>query len=328
MNFTNLSAIAYSPSFTSYNKIDKTTGLSTSTSFYHDATVLEKASELIQETFPKGTNILVYAGSNGEEALSLNTLLKNRNNYNIYSIDTCDESINYANIGVYAIHPCIEDSFLISEPKTDDEKRLSNLFHKNFIEIPKPKKQIDNLTDTIYRIQFDNKELFPQRYFVPNSTISKNIHYIIGDINNIKDFSLHSNNNKAGAIFFRNAFYHIVDNDLTGVLNYGDEPNLDLNKREVLDELVNNKIYNKLEVGGYLVLGNHLQEHLYIADKSVPIDDTILVDSERNIRYMKKHPLLEVLTKSGNFKPVFNSVVEGLGQENDYKLPLIWQKVK
>ena len=112
------------------------------------------------------------------------------------------------------------------------------------------------------------------------------------------------------------------------MLQYGDSPELNLNKREILNDLINNKIYNKLDIGGILVLGNHLQEHLFIADKSVPIRDTILFDKSRNLRYMKKHPLMEALNKTGNFKPVYDGVIPGLDSENTYKLPLIWQKIR
>ena len=64
--------------FKSYNMIDNNTGNSISTNFYHDSEVLQKAVKIIEKEFPKGTNILVYAGSNGEEALSINTLLEKK----------------------------------------------------------------------------------------------------------------------------------------------------------------------------------------------------------------------------------------------------------
>ena len=61
--------------FKSYNMIDNDTRNSLSTNFYHDSEVLEKSVEIIEKEFPNGTNILVYAGSNGEEALSVKFIL-------------------------------------------------------------------------------------------------------------------------------------------------------------------------------------------------------------------------------------------------------------
>ena len=71
----------YHTTFTSYNKIDKNTGFSTSSSFYHDFPVLQKATKIIEKEFPDGTDIFIYAGSNGEEALSVNTLLNKHTKY-------------------------------------------------------------------------------------------------------------------------------------------------------------------------------------------------------------------------------------------------------
>ena len=314
--------------FTSYNKLDKKTGLSTSTSFYIDYPALQKSAEIINKTFPQGTNIIVYAGSNGEEALSLNTLLKNKSNYQIYSIDPSSEAIDYAKRGIYAIHPNMHDGFLINNDKDKKQEFLSKKFHKHFTEIPKPKERIDNVTDSIYCLCFGEKEIFPQKYFVPNYSIKNNIHYIKDNINNIKSFNPKSHEGKVGAIFFRNAFYQVIKNDLRGVIHYGDKPDLDLNKRQVLNELINDKIYNKLEIGGILVLGNHLQEHLFIADKSIPDKDAILVDSDRNIRYATKHLIIDTLNKSGKFKPVYKETIPSLNEDNNCKLPLIWQKIK
>ncbi|MBE7713127.1 MAG: hypothetical protein E7Z87_05230 [Cyanobacteria bacterium SIG26] len=315
-------------SFSSYNKLDKETGLSTSTAFYLDHPVLEKSAQIINRTFPEGTNIMVYAGSNGEEALSLNTFLKNKNNYQIYSIDPCSEAINYAQRGVYAVHPQMSDGFLINDVKNKKQEQLTKKFYKHFTEIPKPNEEIDNVTDSVYCLAFDDVELFPQKYFIPKYTINNNIHFVKDDINNIKNIELNSHNGKVGAIFFRNAFYHVIKNDLTGIIGYGEKPDLNLNKQEVLNDLINNKIYNKLEVGGILVLGNHLQEHLFIADKSIPEEETILFDPVRNLRYSSKHLLFEALNKQGKFKPIYNNIVSGLNKENNCKLPLIWQKIR
>ena len=140
--------------FKSYNMIDNNTGNSISTNFYHDSEVLQKAVKIIEKEFPKGTNILVYAGSNGEEALSLNTLLNNRQKYKIYSIDKSSKAIDFAHKGIYAIHPLADDGFLINLNTEENKQFLCRIFHKNFLET-KPSFPINNLSDPIYTIRFD-----------------------------------------------------------------------------------------------------------------------------------------------------------------------------
>ena len=309
--------------FKSYNMIDNDTGNSLSTNFYHDSEVLQKSVKIIEKEFPDGTDILVYAGSNGEEALSLNTLLNNRQKYKIYSIDKSSKAIDFAHNGIYAIHPLAEDGFLVNHNSENNKQLLRQIFYKNFIETSKPANPVNNIYDPIYTIRFDNIELYPQRFFIPKKSCKENISFIKGDIRDIEQLNKY---NKAGAIFFRNAIYQLTDNDLNGVFKFGDKPNFETDKRKVINELIE-KIYNKLETNGIFVLGNHLQEHLYIADKTIPLEDTVLVDKIRNIRFMKNHPIIEALNKNGKFKPLFEFLIPGLGN-NTLQIPLIWQKIK
>ena len=309
--------------FKSYNMIDNNTGNSISTNFYHDSEVLQKAVKIIENEFPKGTNILVYAGSNGEEALSINTLFEKRFKYNIYSLDKSGKAIDFARKGIYAIHPLAEDGFLVNHNSENNKQFLSKIFHTNFIETDKPSFPVNNVSDPIYTIRFDNIDLYPQRYFIPKESFKENVSFIKEDIKDIETFNNHQ---KAGAIFFRNAIYQLTDNNLSGVFKHGDSPNLKTNKRKIIQELID-KIYNKLEMNGIFILGNHLQEHLYIADRTIPLEDTVLVDDARNIRFMKTHPVIEALKKNGRFKPLFEFLIPGLGN-NTLKLPLIWQKIK
>ena len=241
----------------------------------------------------------------------------------VYSIDISSKAIDFARIGTYAIHPLADDGFLLNPNCEQNKQFLSRIFHKNFIEIDKPSYPINNVSDLIYTITFDNVNLFPQRYFIPKESFKENISFVKGDINNIESFN---NQQKAGAIFFRNAFYQLTNNNLSGVFKYGDKPNLETNKRKIIQELID-KIYNKLKMNGIFVLGRHLQEHLYIADRTVPLKDTIIVNKARNIRFMTNHPIIEALNKNGRFKPLFEFLIHGLSN-NSLKIPLIWQKIK
>ena len=59
------------------------------TSFYRDFDTLAKASLYLKEKFPEGTDIMEFAASNGEEAISLHSLINDRNNvkYKIHCYD-------------------------------------------------------------------------------------------------------------------------------------------------------------------------------------------------------------------------------------------------
>ena len=309
--------------FKSYNMIDDDTGNSISTNFYHNPEVLQRSVKIIEKEFPNGTDILVYAGSNGEEALSINTLFNNRQKYKIYSIDKSSKAIDFAHKGIYAIHPLAEDGFLVNHNSENNKQFLSQIFHTNFIETDKPSFPVNNVSDLVYTIRFDNIDFYPQKYFIPKRSCKENVSFIKGDIKDIETFNKHK---KTGAIFFRNAIYQLTDNDLNGVFKYGDKPNIEANKRKIIFEIIE-KLYNKLETKGIFVLGNHLQEHLYIADKTIPLEDTVLANKDRNIRFMKKHPLIEALNKNGRFKPLSEFLIQGLGN-NTLKIPLIWQKIK
>ena len=63
-----------SPSFSSL-KLKNDENNYSDTCFYRDADTLDCAATLLEKTFPKGTDILDFASSNGEEAISLYSLI-------------------------------------------------------------------------------------------------------------------------------------------------------------------------------------------------------------------------------------------------------------
>ena len=309
------------PSFKSYIKLNQETNLSVATSFYHDLETLKKAVEIIENNFPDGADVLVYAGSNGEEAISILSMFKNPEKYGIYSIDICSEAIEYANRGIYSVHSAAKDGFLVdnNENFSADEQMAKNNFSKVVTKIEEPPFKLNNITDPIYYLRYGEEKCYTEKFYELNPSVRKKIKFVEGDIRDIKTFKTEK---PVGGIFFRNALYHLTNNDLSGVFTYGDEPDKETNKLEVLQSLVND-VDEKLAPNGIFVLGNHTQEHLYIADKYTPADNKVPCGD--NIELMTVPPHLVAFDRNGHFKKCYEGDIK-LSDYMSMKMPLIWQK--
>ena len=316
-------------SFTSYKRVNPKTNLSVSTSFYHDYPALQKAVDIIEKDFPNGTDILIYAGSNGEEAISVDSMLNHPERYHISSIDPFKEAIDFAKRSCFGIHKLDDDSFIIDtiqKDTTPEQLRLKARFYNSFEEIQKPEKALNNVNSgSLYDISFPGLEM--QKYFKLKPEVKNRIQFIQGDIRNINSFPVKSQNGKAGAVFFRNAIYHLTQNDLTGVFKYGDKPNININKYAVIKNLIDN-VYNKLDIGGIFVMGHHTQEHFFIADKYTPPEQSVLIDKQRGIRLTTAPLPIKALLENGKFEPVFEEAITDLSGLKKINLPTIWKKIK
>ncbi|MCQ2739975.1 MAG: hypothetical protein MJ237_07095 [bacterium] len=119
----------------------------------------------------------------------------------------------------------------------------------------------------------------------------------------------------------------VTDNDLNGVLNCYEAPNIDIDKSNIIQMLIDN-VDKKLESGGIFVLGDHPQEHIFMADKYTKPENTCLYDKIRNIYFITESPVLKAFQKNGNFKPIFYKDIQFPFSELSIRLPLIWQKIK
>ena len=316
MKITNNYNNAYHINFQSYNKLNPKTNLSVSTSFYHDLPTMKKSVEIIENNFPKGADILVYAGSNGEEAISIYSLLKNPEKYSIFSIDPFKEAVDYAKRGIFSIHKLADDGFLINK-NSDCENQVKDCFFKCMQEVEKPPYDLNNYSDIIYRIRWTGFDW--EKFFSLKPNVKESIKFLEGDIKDIESFK---NERPIGGIFFRNALYHLTDNNLMGVFEYGDKPNWEVNRSAILKNLIN-KIDKKLAPDGIFVMGNHTQEHIYLADKYTPFYKRT---TNKGVKFMTNPPHIEALIKNGHFKPCFEQEIKLLG-DNTIKMPLIWQKI-
>ena len=325
------------PAFGSLLSCDPKTGCPIDSWFFRDYTTLSTAANEIKTTFPNGTSILDFACSNGEEMISLKVLLPEKH-YNIIGYDTSEHALKLAKKGFYTVFSNWYDSFLLPDcaPK-GEEADLHKAFH--FI----MKQEIPPVLDRFInnKVSFLNVKNyipnFKEMFFKVRDNYLENIDIRRGDIRNL-------GNNRTlntGAIFFRNAFYQICGNDLSERLKGNlDFEILNIDKQKAAQELVD-KVYNKLEPGGIFVIGDHIKDHLFVADKFVPDENVIrfsdtvfynpkLANHQANadMKVYKKSPLAVALEKDGKFSPIgFSTTFLEYG-DIKLKVPTIWKRLK
>jgi|GEM_PF-2720392 len=266
--------------------------------FFRDLATLDIAVNYLEKTFPKGTTILDYACSNGQEALSLNMMFKDRNKYLIQCYDTDEKSIEDAKRGEYNVATEIfgEEFLLYNNDATGkQQKELANKFEQFF----------DKSGDI-----FDH-HLSTKKFKVKDS-LKDNINFEQGDIKNVDSAAC---GQKVGAIFFRNAFYHMLERAETMGYKCTGEGKTKI--KDVID-----KAYTRLEPGGIFVMGNCLEDSIFRANSAaVPeshLATTVLRDCRVSI--LKKTPIQEMLEGRG-FTPIGYSTVN-----DDFAVPTVWKK--
>lgn len=294
------------------------------TSFYRDFDTLAKASLYLKEKFPEGTDIMEFAASNGEEAISLHSLINDRNNvkYKIHCYDVSDKAIKLANLNIHSIFKNTSDEFLISkENRSLPLNEMARTFHELMEEIPESDVEIND-KDYMDFLRSRDKDFYV-KYYKVRDEYKDNFKFEKGDIRNILEIMPEK---KVGAVFFRNAFYHLTNNHIFEPIY--DKPTLDkiwfTNKEAVIEDVVS-KVYEKLLPGGIFVIGNDEKEHIYQADKYTPREDYYFDDStDEYIRISS--PLEKALRKGGRFRPVAASRCYS-SHMGDFEVHTVWQKV-
>lgn len=328
--------------------IDKTNGNINDSWFFRDYETLENAAKHIAKDFPQGADILDYACSSGEESISIASLLSDKK-YKVIGYDTSTDAIRLGKRGVYSLFSSWYDSYLIPdenlplaqsvlENHSKEEclkmQNFRRVFHKIMKEIPESpqykdinnkssytglKYQIPNFTEKFYRLKDEFKDLVDLR---------------LGNFINIGQIKKEK---PVGAIFFRNAIYHLCNNNINEVFDYN-APSGAFRNKNILMEFLVNGIYKTLDKNGIFVLGNHIKEHLYWADETTPLQNTIhfcdtpfyndrLTNHRKYklIKCFKDSPLEQALLKDNRFEPVAFSFVK-FG-EKIKKVPVIWKKI-
>ena len=310
-----------SPSFSSL-KLKNDENNYSDTCFYRDADTLDCAATLLKKTFPKGTDILDFASSNGEEAISLYSLIdKSNGKYKIYCFDTSDRAVELGKKGIYTVfYPMSYDYLLLPEFSMLDDPNTMEIKSKFYSVMEETKKPSYEINDINYLCQLERSPYFKIKYYKLKDEHKDKIEINKGNINNIDKVLP---NKKVGAVLFRNAMYIETGNSYANGFSFNED--LNINKKEIIEKIVD-KVYEKLLPGGLFILGDIEKDHVYIADNHVNDKDKIFVSDYCTFIY-KNSPLWEALSKDGRFEPVLYKNVDApviLGKEQ--KVPTIWRK--
>lgn len=298
------------------------------TSFYRDPRTLMDTTEHLQKEFPQGCDILDFAGSNGEEAISLYTFLNkdSQNKYKIYSYDTSKKAIDLAKKGVYTIfRPMSFDQFLMSDFELNTLSVETQQYTKDIIKkfskvmemTTKPKHTINDPDFEDY-IKTHSGHKF--EYYKIKDEFKKNFDFEVGDIKDIENLA---QGKKVGAVLFRNAMY--IETDNFGANQFDFNANYEINKKGVIEKLVS-KVHKILEPNGVFVLGNIEKDHIYIADNSAKEDEKFFLN-EFFIEIFKESPLWQALSKDNRFEIIgYSTVAQACIMDKIDIVPTIWRK--
>ena len=293
------------------------------TFFYRDLSTLKSFVVNMSKKFPNGAIIMDFACSNGEEAISIYSLLNNREKYKIFGYDISDIALEYAKRNNYFIPAdCYPDAFLLKNESADEEKFnfIKQRFYEVMEEVKHPKVE---LRDRICEALGGVKSKLAAKCFKIKDKDFDNFSFAKGNILNIQNILPEQ---KAGAVFFRNALYHITNNHpfdfYVGESMF--QKTYETNKSKVLEDFAS-KIWEKLDTGGFLVLGNSSKDHIYQADKYTPSDNLYFSNNMKDVFY-KNSPLIAALEKDGKFKPIFKSLCDTVSHCR-FEVYTIWQKV-
>jgi len=276
------------PSFSGLMRIGKDFTKPVDSAFFRDYPALMSTVNMLKENFPDGAEILDYACSDGEEAISLYALLgDDREKYKITGIDINDDPIKLANKGVYSLFGGYLDSYLMPGAKKDPtEKELSRMFFEIMEPTDEPSEPLNNSPEFIMTLCGAKPKFRKQLFYKVKDEVKNNLEFKTGDIFKMDE---EASNKKVGAILFRNAFYHLMDNHDGEELLLGDtkpfseldeeffdeEKGESLYEKQAIADKIIDKVYDKLEIGGVFVLGNSINESIFLADENTPVEDTI-----------------------------------------------------
>ena len=326
--------------------IDRSTNNINDSWFFRDIDTLEAASEHLRTVFPEGANVLVYASSTGEENISLKALLPD-SKYKVIGYDNSKEIVNLGKRGVYSLFSHWYDSFLLpnkayvlqdsgkGSAPYDTRKNISlrEKFNRIMKEIPRAD-AFDNINNkTYYKKMKYSIPHFVEKFYCIRDQFKSDIDLRLGNVLNVGDVKTQR---PVGAVFFRNAVYHLCGNNIDEVLLFNHPKGHVCDKQLLFDNFVN-ALHKTIADDGIFVLGSSLKEHLFWADPTTPKDKKAFFLNtnffNKNIDIHMNHaieqcyiksPLEEALSKK--FIPISYSFVESFGLK--VKVPTIWKKIR
>ena len=337
----------YNQNFNGLLHVDRNNGNINDSWFFRDPDALKLSSDTIKIAFPEGADILDYACSNGEETISLKTLLQDPK-YRIIGYDTSTDAIKLGRRGVYTLFSNWHDSYLLP-PKyyfIENNKKYAGLppetikhlrrnFNSVMEEIPEQKeyRNINNKSSFV-SLKY-NIPNFVEKFYKPKAEFTDQIDLRLGNIINIGNIR---KERPIGGIFFRNAFYHLCDNNIVEVINQNAKINQSTYSRYRIIDYIIDGVDKVLDNKGVFVIGNNIKDHLFLADESLPLSKTIPFSQTSFYNPIMKHhqkyanllcyktsPLITSLIKH-KFRPIGFSIVSL--RTKKIKLPTVWQKIR
>lgn len=329
--------------------IDKSNGNINDSGFFRDYETLKNAVEHIKCEFPEGANILDYGCSTGEETISIK-ILAPESKYKVIGYDNSADAIRLGKRGVYTLFSSWMDSFLLpikaqlnsclhNGTFSEDlpyANELRKKFHSVMQEIPASPQYHDINNKTNYKsIKYNSIDSFVEKFYQIKEEFRNQIDLRLGNFINVGKYK---GEKPVGGVFFRNAIYHLCENNINEVFNYDAKIGNFKNKNLLMEYLVN-EIHKTISENGIFVIGNHIKEHLYWADDATPTEDKIAFEktpffNERlcsHVKHRRKEcykvsPLEKALLKDGRFEPIKISDVKFGGKI--MRLPVIWKKIR
>lgn len=324
-------------SFNGLMRIDPKTYSPLDSWFFRDYDTLKTASDEIKSSFPQGAEILDYACSNGEETISLKALLPDEK-YKIIGFDTSESALKLANRGVYTVFSHWYDSFLLpnSFPKKKEAHIKDSFYYIMEETFPEAQDRLINNKKCYFEIKKALPD-FIEKFFCISPEQKTSIDIRRGNINNLDKYR---SNSPVGAVFFRNALYQMVGNDLNETIEQRKISSSSYDKKAIINGFVD-RLYSRLERGGVFVIGDHIKDHLFLADKQTPDEEIILFkdtpffNPEEKLhrqasflRLFKESPLKTALEKDKRFKPIgFSKTCLQTGGQK-VKVATVWKILK
>lgn len=357
MRVTNQNLFAYSnfclprtnPNFTSLLHVDPRTGNINDSWFNRDIKTLELAAEEIHSSFPRGADILIYGCSTGEENISMK-MLRPEDMYRIIGYDNSADALRIGKRGVYTLFSNWYDSYLLPSSdflavENDSSSLLKQIcqktyelrkrFHEVMYEVPPSREFRDiNNKSSFLRLKY-GKENFVEKFYRVRDSFKEQIDLRYGNFMNVGQIRKEK---PVGGIFFRSAIYHLCNNNINEIFEFNAAPQKFSNKDLLMENIVKG-LHKTLDDGGIFVIGNHIKEHLFLADEAVPdskkvnFEDTPFYNPKntrhrayRLLKFYKESPLIEALLKEGKFEPIGFSRVTSYAC--DVKVPVIFKKIR
>lgn len=327
------------PAFKGLMRLDPKTYAPLDSWFFRDYNTLKAAADEIKYTFPQGAEVLDYACSNGEETISLKSLLPDER-YKIIGYDTSESALKLARRGVYTVFSHWHDSFLLPEAYPNRaEQPLKTGFYRIMEEtLPEPQDRLINNKKSYFNLK-NRLPGFIESFFRITPDKKDEIDIRRGSIGNLDKYRSQTSK-PLGAVFFRNALYQICGNDLNETLEQRKISRFSYDKKAIIEDFVD-KLYSRLDRGGIFVIGDHIKDHLFLADKMTPDEETIyfkdtpffnrLDDRHKKvpfIRLFKESPLKTALEKGNRFTPVGYSTTHLVAGGKKMTVPTIWKILK